>query len=68
PGPPNPAPLGGPGTAAAPQPRFPRCAAAAHTWQRMAGCELLEDGSTRGFDQHAYDGRDFIAFDKDTMT
>ncbi|XP_064330164.1 class I histocompatibility antigen, F10 alpha chain-like isoform X2 [Phalacrocorax carbo] len=39
-----------------------------HTWQRMAGCDLLEDGSTRGFSQWAYDGRDFIAFDMNTMT
>ncbi|NXJ86794.1 HMR1 protein, partial [Trogon melanurus] len=53
---------------AGPQPRFPQCAAVAHAWQRMAGCELLEDGSTRGFDQYVCDGRDFIAFDKDTMT
>lgn len=40
----------------------------AHTWQRMSGCDLLEDGSTRGVYQNAYDGRDYIAFDKDTMT
>ncbi|XP_068520228.1 class I histocompatibility antigen, F10 alpha chain-like [Anas acuta] len=39
-----------------------------HTWQRMYGCDLLEDGSTRGFRQDAYEGRDFIAFDKDTLT
>ncbi|XP_074020782.1 class I histocompatibility antigen, F10 alpha chain-like [Numenius arquata] len=39
-----------------------------HTRQRMSGCDLLEDGSTRGFYQNAYDGRDFIAFDMDTMT
>ncbi|XP_074932539.1 class I histocompatibility antigen, F10 alpha chain-like isoform X2 [Phalacrocorax aristotelis] len=39
-----------------------------HTLQRMAGCDLLEDGSTRGFYQMAYDGRDFIAFDMNTMT
>ncbi|XP_072213933.1 class I histocompatibility antigen, F10 alpha chain-like [Excalfactoria chinensis] len=39
-----------------------------HTVQRMAGCDILEDGTTRGYDQGAYDGRDFIAFDKDTMT
>ncbi|XP_075268307.1 class I histocompatibility antigen, F10 alpha chain isoform X2 [Opisthocomus hoazin] len=37
----------------------------AHTWQRMYGCDLLEDGSTRGFYQHAYDGRDFIALNED---
>ena len=34
----------------------------------MVGCDLLEDGSTRGYSQFAYDGRDFIAFDMDTMT
>jgi len=31
----------------------------------MYGCDLLEDGSTRGFYQEAYDGRDFIALDED---
>ncbi|KGL87058.1 Class I histocompatibility antigen, F10 alpha chain, partial [Charadrius vociferus] len=40
----------------------------AQTRQRMSGCDLLEDGSTRGYYQSAYDGRDFIAFDMDTMT
>nr|AJG01877.1 UAA [Nipponia nippon]AJG01900.1 UAA*01 [Nipponia nippon] len=40
----------------------------AHTRQSMYGCDLLEDGSTRGIYQNAYDGRDFIAFDMDTMT
>ncbi|KAM6038825.1 class I histocompatibility antigen, F10 alpha chain-like isoform 1-T1 [Theristicus caerulescens] len=39
-----------------------------HTLQRMFGCDLLEDGSTRGYRQVAYDGRDFMAFDMDTMT
>uniref|UniRef100_A0A8C2YDX6 MHC class I-like antigen recognition-like domain-containing protein n=1 Tax=Coturnix japonica TaxID=93934 RepID=A0A8C2YDX6_COTJA len=39
-----------------------------HTWQRMLGCDILEDGTTRGYHQYGYDGRDFIAFDKDTMT
>nr|AWY93799.1 MHC class I antigen [Anas platyrhynchos] len=39
-----------------------------HTLQLMCGCDLLEDGRIRGFDQHGYDGRDFIAFDKDTLT
>ncbi|NWQ84931.1 HA1F protein, partial [Columbina picui] len=39
-----------------------------HTLQRMIGCDLLEDGSTRGYWQDAYDGRDYIAFDMDTMT
>ncbi|KAM6364623.1 class I histocompatibility antigen, F10 alpha chain-like, partial [Pluvialis apricaria] len=40
----------------------------AQTRQRMSGCDLLEDGSTRGYYQSAYDGRDFITFDVDTMT
>ncbi|XP_072213906.1 class I histocompatibility antigen, F10 alpha chain-like [Excalfactoria chinensis] len=39
-----------------------------HTWQRIAGCDILEDGTTRGYYQYGYDGRDFIAFNKDTMT
>ncbi|XP_072217453.1 class I histocompatibility antigen, F10 alpha chain-like [Excalfactoria chinensis] len=39
-----------------------------HTLQQMYGCDILEDGTTRGYHQVAYDGRDFIAFDKDTMT
>ncbi|XP_042649949.1 class I histocompatibility antigen, F10 alpha chain-like [Tyto alba] len=38
------------------------------TWQRMYGCDILEDNSTRGVYQHAYNGRDFIALDMDTMT
>ncbi|KAM6307699.1 class I histocompatibility antigen, F10 alpha chain-like [Podargus strigoides] len=38
------------------------------TRQRMYGCDLLEDGSTRGFYQSAYDGKDFVAFDMATMT
>ncbi|XP_065610058.1 class I histocompatibility antigen, F10 alpha chain-like [Cyrtonyx montezumae] len=39
-----------------------------HTVQRMYGCDVLEDNTTRGYSQDAYDGRDFIAFDKDTKT
>uniref|UniRef100_A0A8D0BDX1 Ig-like domain-containing protein n=1 Tax=Salvator merianae TaxID=96440 RepID=A0A8D0BDX1_SALMN len=39
-----------------------------HIVQRMCGCELRGDGSKRGFYQDAYDGRDFIAFDKETLT
>ncbi|XP_026643384.1 major histocompatibility complex class I-related gene protein [Microtus ochrogaster] len=38
-----------------------------HTYQ-MIGCELLEDGSTTGFLQYAYDGQDFIIFNKDTLS
>ncbi|KAM6107071.1 class I histocompatibility antigen, F10 alpha chain-like [Phoenicopterus ruber ruber] len=40
----------------------------AQTRQRVIGCDLLEDGSTRGYWDIAYDGRDFVAFDLDTMT
>nr|XP_038043787.1 class I histocompatibility antigen, F10 alpha chain isoform X7 [Anas platyrhynchos] len=39
-----------------------------HTLQRMYGCDLLEDGSIRGFHQIGYEGNDFLAFDKDTLT
>uniref|UniRef100_A0A803Y710 Ig-like domain-containing protein n=1 Tax=Meleagris gallopavo TaxID=9103 RepID=A0A803Y710_MELGA len=39
-----------------------------HTVQRKIGCDILEDGTTRGYHQVAYDGRDFIAFDKDKKT
>ncbi|KAM9266882.1 LOW QUALITY PROTEIN: class I histocompatibility antigen, F10 alpha chain-like [Cariama cristata] len=46
--------------------RYNQSGGVAHTLQRMYGCDLLEDGSVRGID-NAYDGRDFIAFDK-TMT
>ncbi|KAF1413304.1 Class I histocompatibility antigen, F10 alpha chain, partial [Spheniscus magellanicus] len=53
---------------AAPQPRLPGRVSGAHTVQRMYGCNLWEDGRTSGFYQVAYDGRDFIAFDMDTMT
>ncbi|XP_054254838.1 class I histocompatibility antigen, F10 alpha chain-like [Indicator indicator] len=40
----------------------------AHTLQEMIGCDLLEDGSIRGYYQSAYDGKDFIALDKDSMS
>nr|XP_055110948.1 major histocompatibility complex class I-related gene protein isoform X2 [Symphalangus syndactylus] len=39
-----------------------------HTYQGMTGCELLEDGSTTGFLQYAYDGQDFLIFSKDTLS
>ncbi|XP_053158721.1 class I histocompatibility antigen, F10 alpha chain-like [Hemicordylus capensis] len=38
-----------------------------HTWQRMHGCELSEDGRKRGYFQYAYDGRDFISLDTETL-
>ncbi|XP_010218217.1 PREDICTED: class I histocompatibility antigen, F10 alpha chain-like, partial [Tinamus guttatus] len=39
-----------------------------HTLQTMYGCDLLENGEIRGYSQFAYDGRDFLALDKDTLT
>ncbi|KAL2771209.1 major histocompatibility complex class I-related gene protein isoform 3 precursor, partial [Daubentonia madagascariensis] len=39
-----------------------------HTYQRMIGCEMLEDGSTTGFLQYAYDGQDFLVFNKDALS
>ncbi|KAM4643534.1 class I histocompatibility antigen, F10 alpha chain-like [Amazona ochrocephala] len=39
-----------------------------HTLQLMYGCDILDDGSTRGYRQDAYDGKDFIAFNMDAMT
>ncbi|XP_072115033.1 class I histocompatibility antigen, F10 alpha chain-like [Mobula birostris] len=38
-----------------------------HIWQQMYGCELHDDGTTTGFNRYAWDGSDFIAFDKDRM-
>ncbi|XP_067321440.1 major histocompatibility complex class I-related gene protein-like isoform X3 [Anolis sagrei] len=39
-----------------------------HTLQQMYGCELRRDGSKGGYRQYAYDGKDFISFDKETLT
>ncbi|XP_053235921.1 H-2 class I histocompatibility antigen, Q9 alpha chain-like [Podarcis raffonei] len=39
-----------------------------HTFQHMYGCELSSDGRKGGHLQYSYDGRDFIAFDKETLT
>uniref|UniRef100_A0A670HL75 Ig-like domain-containing protein n=1 Tax=Podarcis muralis TaxID=64176 RepID=A0A670HL75_PODMU len=39
-----------------------------HTLQQMYGCELRSDGRKGGYYQGSYDGRDFIAFDKETLT
>uniref|UniRef100_A0A670HM65 Ig-like domain-containing protein n=1 Tax=Podarcis muralis TaxID=64176 RepID=A0A670HM65_PODMU len=39
-----------------------------HTYQLMYGCELRSDGCKGGYLQYGYDRRDFIAFDKETLT
>nr|ARR31561.1 MHC class I antigen [Chlorocebus pygerythrus] len=37
-----------------------------HTIQRMFGCDLGPDGNLlRGYEQHAYDGKDYIALNED---
>ncbi|XP_053577876.1 H-2 class I histocompatibility antigen, Q9 alpha chain [Bombina bombina] len=36
-----------------------------HSVQHMYGCELYDDGSTRGYNQHGYDGREFLTLDTD---
>ncbi|KAG7465323.1 hypothetical protein MATL_G00175180 [Megalops atlanticus] len=39
-----------------------------HTIQLMYGCELDDDGRTRGFMRYGYDGEDHISLDLETMT
>ncbi|XP_060541697.1 H-2 class I histocompatibility antigen, Q9 alpha chain-like [Pantherophis guttatus] len=39
-----------------------------HIIQWMYGCELRRDGSKGGFNQHGYDGRTFLTFDKEILT
>ncbi|XP_041090970.1 major histocompatibility complex class I-related gene protein-like [Polyodon spathula] len=39
-----------------------------HTYQYMGGCELDDDGTRRAYLSHAYDGKDFISFDVETLT
>ncbi|XP_076413417.1 H-2 class I histocompatibility antigen, D-D alpha chain-like [Peromyscus maniculatus bairdii] len=40
-----------------------------HTIQVMSGCDLGSDGQLlRGYNQHAYDGRDYIALNDDLTT
>ncbi|KAI5088473.1 major histocompatibility complex class I UXA2 precursor [Silurus meridionalis] len=37
-----------------------------HTLQRMYGCEIDGNGTTRGYDQYGYDGEDFFSLDLNT--
>uniref|UniRef100_A0A8C3HKR9 Ig-like domain-containing protein n=1 Tax=Chrysemys picta bellii TaxID=8478 RepID=A0A8C3HKR9_CHRPI len=39
-----------------------------HIIQMITGCDLREDNTTWGFYQDSYDGRDFLTFNKETMT
>uniref|UniRef100_A0A4W2G365 BOLA class I histocompatibility antigen, alpha chain BL3-7-like n=1 Tax=Bos indicus x Bos taurus TaxID=30522 RepID=A0A4W2G365_BOBOX len=39
--------------------------AGSHTVQEMYGCDVGPDGLLRGYDQFAYDGRDYIALNED---
>ncbi|KAK6469111.1 major histocompatibility complex class I-related gene protein-like [Huso huso] len=39
-----------------------------HTYQNMGGCELHDDRTKRAYLSHAYDGKDFISFDVETLT
>ncbi|KAL7839155.1 hypothetical protein SRHO_G00258130 [Serrasalmus rhombeus] len=39
-----------------------------HTVQAMYGCELIDDGTKRGYHQESYDGEDFISLDMNTLT
>uniref|UniRef100_A0ACB8EF92 Uncharacterized protein n=2 Tax=Sphaerodactylus townsendi TaxID=933632 RepID=A0ACB8EF92_9SAUR len=39
-----------------------------HILQRMTSCELSNDGRKRGFYQFGYNGKDYLNFDKETLT
>ncbi|KAI4905594.1 hypothetical protein NFI96_011429, partial [Prochilodus magdalenae] len=39
-----------------------------HTWQRIEGCELQDDGAKKGFMQYGYDGEDWLSLDLNTIT
>ncbi|XP_060093565.1 class I histocompatibility antigen, F10 alpha chain-like [Heteronotia binoei] len=38
------------------------------TWQYMYGCELAKGAHRAGYEQFAYNGEDYISFDKETLT
>ncbi len=43
---------------------FHFCSSGVHTYQRMYGCDWHEQtGDSEGFDQHGYDGEDYITLD-----
>ncbi len=43
---------------------FHFCSSGVHTYQRMYGCGLDDQtGDSEGFDQHGYDGQDYISLD-----
>uniref|UniRef100_A0A8C3P7Z7 Ig-like domain-containing protein n=1 Tax=Chrysemys picta bellii TaxID=8478 RepID=A0A8C3P7Z7_CHRPI len=44
------------------------CVSGFHIIQMITGCDLREDNTTWGFYQDSYDGRDFLTFNKETMT
>ncbi|KAI4873630.1 hypothetical protein NFI96_022549, partial [Prochilodus magdalenae] len=39
-----------------------------HTWQRMFGCELHDDGTKTGYSNYGYDGEDFLSLDLNTVS
>uniref|UniRef100_A0A8D0GC56 Ig-like domain-containing protein n=1 Tax=Sphenodon punctatus TaxID=8508 RepID=A0A8D0GC56_SPHPU len=43
--------------------RYNQSDAGSHTLQYVYGCEMRPDGSTLGFYQYGYDGRDFLSYD-----
>uniref|UniRef100_A0A8C3I080 Ig-like domain-containing protein n=1 Tax=Chrysemys picta bellii TaxID=8478 RepID=A0A8C3I080_CHRPI len=44
------------------------CVSGFHIIQTLFGCDLREDNTIQAFYQDSYDGRDFLTFDKETMT
>ncbi|XP_058863556.1 major histocompatibility complex class I-related gene protein-like isoform X2 [Acipenser ruthenus] len=39
-----------------------------HTYQHISRCELDDDGTSRAYVNQAYDGKDFVSLDVETMT